>query len=73
VGLHRRAGLACGAGLDAVLGRFRVWEEAGLLAVLATDPALGFLSTVSGVATGMVSSGSAKSSIGRRRGPTRLA
>jgi GNAT superfamily N-acetyltransferase len=50
--LHRRAGLACGAAADAgVPGRFRVWEEAGLLAVLATDPALGFLSTVSGVAT----------------------
>jgi hypothetical protein len=43
--------LACEAALDAgVLGRFRVWDEAGLLAVLATDPALGFLSTVSGVA-----------------------
>jgi GNAT superfamily N-acetyltransferase len=48
--LHRRAGLACEAALDAgVPGRFRVWDEAGLLAVLATDPALGFLSTVSGV------------------------
>jgi GNAT superfamily N-acetyltransferase len=44
--------LACEAALDAgVPGRFRVWEEAGLLAVSATDPALGFLSTVSGVAT----------------------
>ena len=31
-------------------GSLRVWEEAGLLAVLATDPGLGFLSTVSGVA-----------------------
>jgi GNAT superfamily N-acetyltransferase len=42
--------LACQAALDAgVPGRFQVWEEAGLLAVLATDPALGFLSTVSGV------------------------
>ena len=30
-------------------GRFRVWEQAGVFAVLATDPALGFLSTVSGV------------------------
>jgi GNAT superfamily N-acetyltransferase len=39
--LHQRAGLAC-PGL-------RTWEQAGLLAVLATDPALGFLSTVSGV------------------------
>lgn len=27
-----------------------MWEQAGVLAVLATDPALGFLSTVSGVA-----------------------
>jgi ribosomal protein S18 acetylase RimI-like enzyme len=33
-----------------VPGFFRVWEQAGALAVLATDPALGFLSTVSGVA-----------------------
>ncbi len=30
-------------------GRFRVWERAGVLAVLASDPALGYLSTVSGV------------------------
>lgn len=30
-------------------GRFRVWEREGLLAVLATEPALGFLATVSGV------------------------
>ncbi|TDV57683.1 GNAT family N-acetyltransferase [Actinophytocola oryzae] len=48
--LHRRAALACTAAAEAgVPGRFRVWEEAGLMAVLATDPALGFLSTVSGV------------------------
>ena len=30
-------------------GRFLAWEQCGLLAVLATDPALGFLTTVSGV------------------------
>lgn len=48
--LHRRMGLACAAATAAGLpGRFRVWEHGGLLAVLATDPALGFLSTVSGV------------------------
>ncbi len=48
--LHRRMGLACAAAAAAGLpGRFRVWEHGGLLAVLATDPALGFLSTVSGV------------------------
>ncbi|UOZ02807.1 GNAT family N-acetyltransferase [Amycolatopsis sp. WQ 127309] len=48
--LHRRMGLACAAATAAGLpGRFRVWEDGGLLAVLATDPALGFLSTVSGV------------------------
>jgi GNAT superfamily N-acetyltransferase len=48
--LHRRAGWACEAALAAgVPGWFRVWEQAGMLAVLATDPALGFLSTVSGV------------------------
>ncbi|MEA5367333.1 GNAT family N-acetyltransferase [Amycolatopsis sp., V23-08] len=46
--LHQRTGLACAAA--GVPGRFRVWEHDGLLAVLATDPALGFLSTVSGVA-----------------------
>ena len=48
--LHRRAGLACGAAEAAgVAGRFLVWEQAGLLAVVASDPALGFLSTMSGV------------------------
>jgi ribosomal protein S18 acetylase RimI-like enzyme len=48
--LHRRAALACEAATDAgVAGRFRAWEQTGLLAVLATDPGLGFLSTVSGV------------------------
>ncbi len=48
--LHHRTGLACEAASDAgVPGRFRVWEQAGLRAVLATDPALAFLSTVSGV------------------------
>ncbi|MDX8148527.1 GNAT family N-acetyltransferase [Lentzea sp. BCCO 10_0061] len=47
--LHRRAGWACDAASEAgVPGRFRVWEQAGAMAVLATDPALGFLSTVSG-------------------------
>lgn len=30
-------------------GRFRAWEQAGVMAVLATDPALKFLSAVSGV------------------------
>jgi GNAT superfamily N-acetyltransferase len=49
--LHHRTGLACAAAVEAgVPGRFRVWERDGLLAVLATDPALTFLSTVSGVA-----------------------
>jgi GNAT superfamily N-acetyltransferase len=49
-GLHRRTGLACQAAATAgVGGQFRVWEQAGLLAVLATDPALAFLTTVSGV------------------------
>jgi GNAT superfamily N-acetyltransferase len=53
--LHRRAGLACGAAVEAgVAGRFRVWERGRLLAVLATDPALAFLSTVSGVSAGTV-------------------
>ena len=48
--LHRRTGLACEAAVGAGLaGRFRVWDEAGLLAVLVSDPALRFLSTVSGV------------------------
>lgn len=48
--LHQRAGLACSAAVGAgMAGRFQVWEQAGLLAVLATDPALGFLPTVSGV------------------------
>lgn len=48
--LHRRAALAGEAALAAgVPGRFRTWERAGLLAVLATDPALAYLSTVTGV------------------------
>lgn len=48
--LHQRTTLACAAAVDAGLpGRFRVWEQDGLLAVLVTDPALSFLSTVSGV------------------------
>jgi ribosomal protein S18 acetylase RimI-like enzyme len=42
--------LACEAATAAgVPGRFRTWQHAGLLAVQATDPALSFLSTVSGV------------------------
>lgn len=54
--LHQRTGWACDAALEAgVPGRFRVWEQGGVLAVLATDPALGFLSTVSGVARETVS------------------
>ncbi len=49
--LHRRMSSACEAAVRAgVPGRFQAWDEAGLLTVLATDPALGFLSTVSGVA-----------------------
>jgi GNAT superfamily N-acetyltransferase len=48
--LHRRTAMACEAASAAgVPGRFRTWGEAGLLAVLATDPALGYLSTVTGV------------------------
>jgi GNAT superfamily N-acetyltransferase len=47
--------LACAAAVDAgVPGQFQVWAEAGVMAVLATDPALGFLSTVSGVAAATV-------------------
>jgi GNAT superfamily N-acetyltransferase len=54
--LHRRTGSACEAATDAgVPGRFRTWEWAGLLAVLATDPDLRFLSTVSGVTRETVS------------------
>lgn len=48
--LHERARLACRAAAAAgVAGRFRTWQQGGALAVLATDPALAFLSTVSGV------------------------
>ncbi|MFJ7215938.1 hypothetical protein [Amycolatopsis sp. NPDC098790] len=48
--LHRRAALAGRAAAAAgVPGRFHTWEHAGLLAVLATDPALAYLSTVTGV------------------------
>jgi hypothetical protein len=45
--MHRRAGLACRAASAAGLnGQFRAWELGGALAVLATDPALAFLSTI---------------------------
>jgi GNAT superfamily N-acetyltransferase len=48
--LHQRAGLACQAATAAgVAGSFRTWEQGGVFAVLATDPALAFLSMVSGV------------------------
>jgi GNAT superfamily N-acetyltransferase len=41
---------ACEAAANAgVPGRFRTWECAGLVATVATDPALRFLSTVRGV------------------------
>jgi ribosomal protein S18 acetylase RimI-like enzyme len=47
--VHQRAGLACRAATAAgVPGRFRVWEQSGVYAVLATDPTLAFLSTVTG-------------------------
>ena len=47
--LHRRTALACEAATAAgVPGQFRVWEQDEVLAVLATDPALTFLSTVTG-------------------------
>jgi GNAT superfamily N-acetyltransferase len=42
--------LACAASSAAGLpGEFRVWEQSGVLAVLAAGSGLGFLSTVSGV------------------------
>jgi GNAT superfamily N-acetyltransferase len=48
--LHRRMRLAFTAAAAAgVPGRFRAWEEDGLLACRASDPALRHLSTVSGV------------------------
>lgn len=54
--LHRRASWACDAALEAGMpGHFRAWEQTGALAVLATNPALEFLSTVSGVARETVS------------------
>ncbi len=49
-------GLACDAAVGAgVAGRFRAWDQAGLMMVLASDPALGFLSAVSGVTRETVS------------------
>lgn len=54
--LHDRASWACEAALAAgVPGGFRAWEQDGVLAVLATDPALGFLSSVSRVTPETVS------------------
>lgn len=55
--LYRRAGQAGAAAAAAgVAGRFRTWRPDGLLAVLATDPGLGFLSTLSGVTPDTVAS-----------------
>lgn len=49
--LHGRMTIACEAARSAGLpGSFRTWEQDGLRAVLVTDPALMFLSTMSGVA-----------------------
>ena len=49
--LHQRMALACTAATDSRLpGAFRTWEQHGLRAVLVTDPALTYLSTVSGIA-----------------------
>lgn len=48
--LYRRMSMAFAAAAAAeVPGRFRAWEQDGLLACHATDPALRHLSTVSGV------------------------
>lgn len=43
--IHERTRLACAA----ADGAFDVWEQDGLNAVLAADPALGFLRTISGI------------------------
>ncbi|WP_181776398.1 GNAT family N-acetyltransferase [Amycolatopsis pittospori] len=48
--IHDRAVVACEAATAAGLpGRFEAWREDRLLAVLATDPELRFLRTISGV------------------------
>jgi hypothetical protein len=48
--LHDRSGAAFAAAAEAGLpGRFRVFEQDGLLALLTTSPALGFLNSVSGL------------------------
>jgi GNAT superfamily N-acetyltransferase len=48
--VHQRARSACAAATGAgVPGRFRAWEPGGVLAVSATEPALGHLSVVTGV------------------------
>lgn len=48
--LHRRMASACAAAEAAgIPGSFRTWEADGLRVVLATDPGLRFLSTVSGI------------------------
>lgn len=55
--LFDRAGAAGGAATAVgVAGRFAAWRPDGLLAVLATDPGLGFLATVSGVRADTVAS-----------------
>lgn len=55
--LHRRAGSAgIAAAAAGVAGRFRAWRQDGLSAVLATDPGLRFLCTVTGVTADTVAS-----------------
>lgn len=50
--LYHRAELACQAATRAGLpGHFQTWTHQGLLAVMTTNPAMEFLSTVTGIST----------------------
>jgi ribosomal protein S18 acetylase RimI-like enzyme len=71
--LFARMTLACEAATaEGAAGRFLTWEHAGLFAVLATEPELAFLSTVSGVTPANVAAAIdvACAPVWNRAGPT---
>ena len=72
--LYRRLEVACAAARSAgVAGRFRAFAHGGLYAVMASDPALGFLCTISGVTGGLTSAAVELLAAWNEPGPTVLA
>ena len=72
--LYRRLEVACAAARSAgVAGRFRAFTHRGLHAVMASDPALGFLCTISGVTGDLTSAAVELLAAWNEPGPTVLA